>query len=80
MSNKVHLLIGFETYYPSPDNTLRVFNDREAAEEVLKDLETLSGNPKYKKRYSELLEKYPWLPEYSSEHYDVVTHEVHTHE
>jgi len=76
-NDTVHLLIGFEAYYPSPDNTLRVFHDEDDARAVLEDLQALSGNPKHKELYAELREKYPWLPEYKSERYAVVTHEIH---
>jgi len=75
MGETVHLLIGFDNYYPSPDNTVRVFDDKERAESICQELQEIHGRPDHKELYAELREKYEWLPEYSSEIYDVRTHE-----
>ena len=74
--NEVHILIGFEPYYPAPDNTIRVFSDKGRAERICEELQQMRGNPNHEEIYSELREKYEWLPEYKSHIYDVVSHEV----
>ena len=79
MGKEVHLLIGFAQYYPSPDNTIRVFNDKERAEQICDELnEKTTGRSDYKEQYAKLREKYAWLPKHDSGVYDVRSHELDT--
>jgi len=80
MTEQIHLLIGYEQYYPHPDNTLRVFTDKDKAERICKELKTIHGKSDHQQRYEGLKGKYDWLPEYPDGCYDVVTHKVNDEE
>lgn len=74
MPDTVYLLLGSERYYPAHDNTLAVFDSREAAEEMRETLENASGPGDT--GWKTLREKYDWLPKYAFEHYSVESYPV----
>lgn len=71
----VHLLLGSNQYYPTHDNTLRVFADKQRAEAICEELNDVGG-PDFRDQYEALRDEYGWLPKYHREFYNVKSYEV----
>ena len=76
MTRTVYAVIGYEAYYPQPDNTIAVFDDRGVAESVCDDLQESTGTPMHEAIWEDLRDKYDWLPKHGSDHFEVIELEV----
>jgi len=73
----VYLLLGSDSYYPTHDNTLAVFERRETAEHILEEIKEAKQWDAPQDDWETVVARYPWLPDlkfdrYTIEEFDVV--------
>jgi len=74
--SEVYLLLGSDSYYPSHDNTLAVFERQEAAEHILDEIQQAKHWDAEDSDWATVVERYPWLSDLKFDYYSVEEYEV----
>jgi len=69
--SEVYLLVASDSYYPSHDNTLVVFDREEPARHICEEIEAARRWDAEDGDWETVVQRYPWLPERKYDRYTV---------